>query len=149
MGHTWENVFSLSEKGRRVVASTLGVNYKKIPTSSIDFKTRHTLIVSDIMDYIKMDGETEVRVMHNDKVLLVADAVGIIDGVDGVVYLEVDLSNNKLDKKIDAYKKVSPDILFFATHRPNVVHKITHRPSGAPYFHDVRIIDISNIPLSR
>lgn len=123
-----------------MVAHLLRVSPRQIPAVTIDIKTRHTLTISDVMDSLNLDGEVEVAVIGtNNKTLLIADAICVSEEHPFPIYLEVDLSNNGLKSKIEAYQKVEPDLLYFVTHRQGAAEHMFSNLKWA------KVIDINNL----
>lgn len=84
-----------------------------IPRCTVDIGIRHTLLVNHVLDCLRLEGKTEVKIKR-----LVADAV-----VTGPRYVEVDRSNSSLKEKAARYRELGPVKLLIVTHRTSQVEK--------------------------
>lgn len=130
---TWETVFYLSTSGRRLVAEFARTDLGNVPQVTVDIKAYHTLLISHVMDYLRMDGQVEPRVtLRPGGHYFFPDALGIPRknfllqsfSNSNLIYLELDRSNNNLDNKVQKYLSLTqPITLIIATHRPRVVQQ--------------------------
>ena len=107
---TWEFICFLSNQGRRVIAAEMGVGVSEVPSHTVDVRTRHILTVSDVMDWLKMEGDVEVKVRTDGSSFVIADAVGTIPGLKASRYM-----------RLAQYKPVP--LLLVVTQRPKHVVK--------------------------
>lgn len=111
----------------------MGVGVSEVPSHTVDVRTRHILTVSDVMDWLKMEGDVEVKVRTDGSSFVIADAVGTIPGLQlDPVYLEVDLSNNNLEAKASRYMRLAQykpvPLLLVVTQRPkHAVKEFTNK----------------------
>jgi hypothetical protein len=119
----WEACFCLSDLGRRIVASLTGAELTRIPTASLDIRTRHVVSVGHALDALQLDdAHTEVTIPG---VKLIADAV--TQTSKGLVCIEVDRSNCDLSEKAQKYGQLMRGQkgvkLVIVTHRPGSVER--------------------------
>ncbi len=88
-GKTWEFICFLSNQGRRVIAAEMGVGVSEVPSHTVDVRTRHILTVSDVMDWLKMEGDVEVKVRTDGSSFVIANAVGTIPGLKASRYMRL------------------------------------------------------------